>query len=68
MLKFKMFESGIRNFDNTTETTYLNKNVDNLIEMVETVSKEKEEIIRKQENVCNMLRLMIKHNIDVNQD
>lgn len=63
MLKFKAFESGIRRFDNATETTYLNKNVDNLIDMVETVTKEKEEIIRKQENMCNMLRVMIKHNI-----
>eukprot|EP00345_Euplotes_harpa_P015353 CAMPEP_0168336372 /NCGR_PEP_ID=MMETSP0213-20121227/11502_1 /TAXON_ID=151035 /ORGANISM="Euplotes harpa, Strain FSP1.4" /LENGTH=169 /DNA_ID=CAMNT_0008341551 /DNA_START=115 /DNA_END=622 /DNA_ORIENTATION=+ len=60
MIKFKAKEVGIRNFDNATETTYVNKNVDNLMEMVETVGKEKNQIIRKHENMLDMLRLMIK--------
>ena len=61
MIRFKKTENEIRGFDPATETTYVNKGVENLMEVVEDVSKEKDEIIRKQKDICALLKIMIKH-------
>ena len=61
MVRFKDTENEIRGFDTATETTYVNKGVEDLMETVETISKEKDEMIRKQENIWTLLRIMIKH-------
>ena len=63
MIRFKDKENEIKSFDTATETTYVNKGVENLMWTVESISKEKDEIIRKQENICILLKLMIKHTI-----
>ena len=63
MVKFKETENEIRGYDTATETTYVNKNVENLLEIVESQSKVKVEMIRKQENICSLLKIMVKHNM-----
>ena len=61
MIKFKDRENEIRSFDTATETTYVNKGVEDIMGVVDKISKEKDEMIRKQENIWSLLKIMLKH-------